>query len=110
MTQNVLTNNEAVTGSKHFFRLFLLLLKGRLQTSGVLLSPFQYQPTLLYISLYTFIYTFSLSYITGQQAAEWTPGHRCHHTANTVAAGVHCGHSSHVKIVVQQASFESATS
>jgi hypothetical protein len=28
VTQNVLINDEAVTGSKHFFRLFSLLLKG----------------------------------------------------------------------------------
>jgi hypothetical protein len=28
MTQSVLTNDEAVTGSKHFFHLFSLLLKG----------------------------------------------------------------------------------
>jgi hypothetical protein len=28
MTQNVLTNDEAVTGSNHFFRLFSLFLKG----------------------------------------------------------------------------------
>jgi hypothetical protein len=55
MTQNVLTNDEAVTGSKHFFRLFSLLLKGMKQTSGVLLSQFQYQPTLLYSTIVHYI-------------------------------------------------------
>jgi hypothetical protein len=37
MTQNVVTNDEAVTGSNFFFLLFSLLLEGIYQISGVLL-------------------------------------------------------------------------
>jgi hypothetical protein len=37
MTQKVMTNDEAVTGSKNFFLLFSVLLEGMKQISGVLL-------------------------------------------------------------------------
>jgi hypothetical protein len=38
MTQYVVTNDEAITVSIHFFRLLLILFKGMEQTLGVLMS------------------------------------------------------------------------
>jgi hypothetical protein len=51
MTQTDVTNNETVTGSKHFFRLFPLLLKG-MQTNlwgTFALVPISAHPTVVYI-------------------------------------------------------------